>query len=429
MKSRKHLRCVLGIAATALAGCGLAALGLLPVRAAGPAFAPGTQASFGAAGPAPIAIIAVDAADWQTIDPLIAAGRLPAFAALKAAGGVGTMRPEPPLLSPIIWTTIATGRRPEDHGVLDFMVDQAGGPMPVSGGARRTKALWEIFSDAGRPVLVSGWWATWPADRVRGVVVSDRVAVPHLRLDPTDVGLVHPAERLRDVATARVEPEAIDYQTLNQFVGLTQKAFDEAVAEARAPAGLYRNRFAHARAALAATRTYGAVTTKLLPTVRPAFLAVYFDLVDTMSHLFVQDPQRRDRAIGSAYAEVDRQISAIARSLDPETFVLVMSDHGFYRADAGIPDDPSDLTSGAAAWHRPYGIVAATTAGALAGTRAAPRLAALGNVSPLDIAPAVLARAELPVARDMPGRALPTLTGGASVTTTASYGAVTDPLP
>src|SRR6266851_7710093 len=88
----------------------------------------------GAASPAPIAIIAVDGADWQAVDPLIAEGRLPAFAALKAAGAVGTMRPEPPLLSPIIWTTIITGRRPGVHGVLDFMVDHPGGAQPPAGG-------------------------------------------------------------------------------------------------------------------------------------------------------------------------------------------------------------------------------------------------------------------------------------------------------
>jgi tetratricopeptide (TPR) repeat protein len=417
MKSRQHWPRSLAIAATLLAACivGGAGLAWLAVRAAEPP---------------PIAIIGVDGADWQTIDPLIAAGRLPAFAMLKAAGGVGTMRPEPPLLSPIIWTTIATGRRPEDHGVLDFMVDQpGGGQMPVSGGARRTKALWEIFSEAGRPVLISGWWATWPPDRVRGVIVSDRVAVPHMRLDTNgtnDAVLVHPAERLRDVAAARAATETIGYAALNEFVPLTRKEFDEAAASDKSDgtgAGLYRNRYAHTRASLAAARTYGAATTKLLPAVRPAFIAVYFDLVDTVSHLFSADPQRRERAIASAYSEIDQQIRAIARALEPNTFVIVMSDHGFYRADAGIPDDPSDLTSGAAAWHRPYGIVAATTAAALAGTSAAPKLAPLGAVSPLDIAPSVLARADLAVASDMPGRILNTLTGGARVTTIASYGA------
>ena len=145
MRSRGHLPDMLGIAAPVLAACALCAAGF------------GARA-VPAAEPAPIAIIAVDGADWQAIDLLLTAGRLPAFAVLKAGGGIGTMRAEPPLLSPIIWTTIATGRNPEDHGVLDFMVDQpGGGQMPVSGGARRTKALWEIFSDAGRPVLVAGW--------------------------------------------------------------------------------------------------------------------------------------------------------------------------------------------------------------------------------------------------------------------------------
>src|SRR5258705_9338382 len=122
MKSRQAWQRALGVAATALAACVVDVWG----------GAVHVSLAVHAVEPAPIAIIGVDGADWQTIDPLIAAGRLPAFAVLKAAGGTGTMRPEPPLLSPIIWTTIATGPRPEDHGVVDFMVDQPGRvQMPV----------------------------------------------------------------------------------------------------------------------------------------------------------------------------------------------------------------------------------------------------------------------------------------------------------
>jgi hypothetical protein len=210
---------------------------------------------------ATIALIGVDGADWNTIDRLLATGELPTFAALKRAGSTGVMRPEPPLLSPLIWTTIATGRRPEDHGVLDFMVDlPGGGQAPVTGGARRTKALWEIFSDAGRPVFVAGWWATWPADRVRGAIVSDRLAAPHVRLAAHDAGLVFPADLLRDVTPLRVDPGAVDYATLNRFVPLTRTEFDEASAlERNSRERIYTNRIAHTRAALAAARTYRAV--------------------------------------------------------------------------------------------------------------------------------------------------------------------------
>ena len=161
-----------------------------------------------ASGPPPkVAIFGIDAADWRVIDPLIAAGHLPTFARLKQTGGVGVMRSEPPLLSPIIWTTIATGREPEDHGVLDFMVDTpGGGQAPVTGGARRVKAIWEIWSGANRNVLVTGWWATWPADHVRGVLVSDRLATPHLRdRARPEIGLVFPASTVeRDQADGDV---------------------------------------------------------------------------------------------------------------------------------------------------------------------------------------------------------------------------------
>jgi len=99
-----------------------------------------------------------------------------------------------------------------------------------------------------------------------------------------------------------------------------------------------------------------------------------------------------------------------------------VSDNGFYSPAAGIPDNPADLTAAAAAWHRPHGIAAATTAGALAGTRPAPRLAALGEVTPLDVAPTVLARAGLAVAEDMPGRVLTALASGVQVPKIVSYG-------
>src|SRR5207247_298407 len=153
-----------------------------------------------------------------------------------------------------------------------------------------------------------------------------------------------------------------------------------------------------------------------------SFVGVYYGLIDTSAHLFVADRHLAEPAIRSAYRELDEAIAATARALDPETLLLVVSDHGFYSPAAGISDNPADLTAGAAAWHRPHGIAAATTAGALAGTRPAPRLAALGEVTPLDVAPTVLARAGLAVAEDMPGRVLTALASGVQNPKIVSYG-------
>ena len=373
-----------------------------------------------------VAIFGVDAADWRVIDPLVAAGRLPAFARLKQVASTGLLRSTPPLLSPLIWTTMATGRTADENGVLDFMVDApGGGQAPVNGGARRVKALWEIWSEAGRRVMVTGWWATWPADHVRGLIASDRIATPHLASTTRpDVGLVYPPSLAADVTRRIAEPSAIDYASLSRLIPVTAAEFARAEAAGRASTGrLYADPIAHFRAAIAATRSYRRISTELVQSVQPDFWAVYYEIVDTTSHLFSKDRRRAEGAVASAYEEVDAALADTARALDPDTLVLVVSDHGFQPADAGIREDPADLTAGATAWHRPYGIVAATTAGALAGTRSAPPVVSLGVVSPLDIAPTVLARGGLPLAGDMPGRVIPALAPpGSQPSRIASYG-------
>lgn len=380
-----------------------------------------------------IALFGIDAADWAAIDHLIARGQLPAFAQLKRVAATGVLEADAPLFSPLIWTTMATGRRSEDHGVLDFLVDAPGGGVaPVNGGSRRVKAMWEIWSKAGRRVLVTGWWATWPADRVQGAIVSDRVAVPHSRMPETSpAGLVFPPDKWSEISRLRVSTDQVDLAALAQFMPVTPQEFAAAVESERSTTGLYRDKIAHLRAALAATRTYERASTDLVASVRPDLWAVCYELVDTVSHLFVTD-RRAESAIGAAYAEMDRALAAAARALDPDTLLVVVSDHGFYRADAGIREDPSDLTSGATAWHRPAGIVAVTTAGALSGATAPPgrlRGAALGVVSPLDILPTLLSCAGLATARDMPGRVLPCCDGAPAVQPVATYGEHEQPLP
>jgi hypothetical protein len=125
-----------------------------------------------------ILLIGLDGADWQLIDPWIAQGKIPNLARLKARSAWANLKSMQPILSPLLWTTVATGRRPEDHGVVDFLVkDPATGQrVPISSRFRKVPALWNIFTAMGLSVDVVAWWASWPAETVNGVIVSDRVA-------------------------------------------------------------------------------------------------------------------------------------------------------------------------------------------------------------------------------------------------------------
>jgi len=110
--------------------------------------------------PARVAIFALDGADWELISELADDGRLPNLKALAQGGSTGSVQSIQPMVSPMLWTTVATGLTPDRHGVLDF-VDHAQ-QAPVNAFSRHTPALWEISESFGRTALVSNWWTDWP---------------------------------------------------------------------------------------------------------------------------------------------------------------------------------------------------------------------------------------------------------------------------
>ena len=361
------------------------------------------------AGARRIVLLGLDAADWLAIDPLVTAGKLPTFARLKQLGRTGIMLSTPPLVSPMIWTTIATGVEPENHGVLDFMVDLPDGRQaPVGSSQRLAPAIWNMFSAAGRRVAVVGWWATWPAEQVRGTIASDAIAPQLTRQTIRSTSdLVSPLSALPRVLNRVTKVDALTRHDLAAYIPLTDQEYAAARAAASGP-GLYDNPLAHLAAVIAATRTYAAVAEDALRTDAPDLLAVYLESIDTVSHLFIRDPRRGRQAIDRAYQDADNVLRRLAEASRPDALVIVCSDHGFYPATAAIVEDPANLAGPATAWHRPYGIVAVATAGSLVSAErpsGPPARGESGIITPLDVAPTVLHAAGLSIASDMPGRA------------------------
>src|SRR5262249_48113717 len=92
-----------------------------------------------------VLLIGIDGADPVVLERLIGDGKLPTTARLRRDGAFGRLRSREPLLSPIVWTTIATGRKAQDHGVLDFVeTDPDGRMVPVTSSRRRVPAIWNI---------------------------------------------------------------------------------------------------------------------------------------------------------------------------------------------------------------------------------------------------------------------------------------------
>jgi Flp pilus assembly protein TadD len=355
-------------------------------------------------------LLGVDGADWEIIERLIAADRLPNFKTLVERGATGPLRSIEPLLSPLLWTTMATGKLPEEHGVLSFTIadPSTGKKVPVSRLYRKVDAFWNMLSDYDRAVSVVGWLATFPAEPIDGVMVTDRVGyLAYAEGGGAVAGSVSPEARLDDVASLVVPSASITWEEFRRFVHVDRETFLKNRAMTFDPKNPINNMIM----LYASTRTFNNIANRLADE-QPSLLAVYFELVDATKHLFMHYAPPREAdvdenayalckdAVDEAYVYQDSIIGSFIERCDREGAVLmVVSDHGF-KSGVSRPKFRPEIWAGKAAfWHRIDGIVCFYGRGIRRGAQ-------LTDASILDIAPTILALQGLPRAEDLPGTIL-----------------------
>ncbi len=364
-----------------------------------------------------VLVLGLDGLDPQTVDLLMSEGRMPSFAKLRQEGAYGRLMSQKPLLSPIIWTTIATGKGPGEHGIGHFvaMASDTGEEIPASSDLRRVKALWNIASEAGKTVATVGWWATWPPEAVSGSVVSDHTAYHFLFEDGLAAGSesagdsgeqkTHPPELMARIAPLLRRPGDLTAEELATFV-------DVAAEELNKPFD-FSDDLAHFRWALATAMSYRDVGLTLWREDSPDLAMTYVEGTDSTSHLFghlfraeglggelLAQQEKFGRAVEEIYLFADRLLGEYMAAMDERTTLVVLSDHGFELG--ALHDDPSktrDLRRVSERFHRLEGILY------LYGHRVK-RHARIDRASILDVAPTVLALLGVPTAADMPGRVL-----------------------
>jgi hypothetical protein len=346
-----------------------------------------------------VRVLGVDGLDRRMTDQMIARGEMPHLQALLAEGAHALLRAEREQVPAIVWTTIATGRGPEAHGILSTGARRRPGlrmPMPITGDdpfaralrsatdllrlgraqpatsvLRGAKTFWNVASEKGLRVGVVNWWATWPADTVNGYVVTERALFKLEKGGPFEAETAPPEvfDRLRPLAARATEkPRGID-----EF-------------------------------ALGAARL-------LRGSAAPDVEAVYLPGLDivTMQHLGdggVADLAGLDArldAVRAYYRLVDGLIGQAAEGRTASDVLILVGDPGRMARQSGAAE------------------------GMLVVQGAPVRAGDLGVVSERDIAPTVLHLAGLPRSRELEGRVLedalsPAFRAAHPVRTVASYG-------
>ncbi|MFC1658877.1 alkaline phosphatase family protein, partial [Candidatus Omnitrophota bacterium] len=111
-----------------------------------------------------VILIGLDGATWDVILPLVEQGKMLNIERFIKEGCWADLQTIEPTVSPVIWTSIATGKSPDKHGILDYYVKLPGtyDTVLATSNIRKTKALWNILSEREKKVCVVGWMVTWP---------------------------------------------------------------------------------------------------------------------------------------------------------------------------------------------------------------------------------------------------------------------------
>jgi len=327
-----------------------------------------------------VRVLGLDGLDPRLAQQLMERGELPQLARLLARAARARLDVEPERVPAIVWTTIATGRGPEAHGIQSAGGRRlAGMRTPVNAGQgrvvaalaaatdllrltraqppsallRSVKTFWNVASEKGLRVGVVNWWASWPAEGVNGYVVSDRAVFKLEQGGPSEREVSPPEafERLRALLppAEASRPRRLDRFHLDAALALRQGTPPDL--EALYLSGLD------------------------IATMQQMDAAAVADLATLEEHLDV---------VRAYYRFVDELLGRLLDDLAPREVLVVVADPGRL-ARASSNGSPEGLLL-------------------IAGDVAQP--GDLGRASERDVAPTVLHLAGLPVSDELHGHVL-----------------------
>jgi predicted AlkP superfamily phosphohydrolase/phosphomutase len=278
-----------------------------------------------------VVVLGFDGAGWDTLEPLIQAGKLPYLERLRTESAFGPLETFKPTKSPVIWTSIATGMTMDKHGILDFVyLKENDLPVPFDNSERREPSLWQILDHFGKRSVVVNWFVTYPPDKIDGIMVSNRfrraiLLDPERRARMRDT--IHPAE-LFDRLSPMLD---LDYEEVRRERELPDLRRDDHAVLKDYPAYVLQEALIEN------------VALDLYRTEEFDFFAAYFRLPDIVQHAALaliepvdsnRDRERVQEEIAEVllpfYRNMERLLQRFLEAEGSEnTHFVVLSDHGF----------------------------------------------------------------------------------------------------
>ncbi len=374
---------------------------------------------------APVLVLGIDGFEWSVVLPLLAEGCMPALSSLMEHGVCGKLKPLHPTISPRLWTTIATGKLPDQHGILDFTREPResdGKRLAYTSADRKVKAFWNILGDWGVSSDTFGWWMTYPAEEVLGSMVAQTNATKGVKKGTLVAGVHGQVWPPEEEAAVLATLEASDAR----LPELEREIFGDFFLALEGDA---LKRWKECEWAFRADNTYLGVLERRLERGPPSDVtSIYFGGTDVVGHRFwaAHDPAAAGLApdsvevrtfghvVSAYYVWVDRAIGRILARFPAATTVFLVSDHGMtlhpnLRGKTLTQEDLDGFTGHHV--KREPGVFLAAGPGIARSAESAPAegwtvesLPLVGNI--YDFCPTLLALLCIPTGEDMHGEPL-----------------------
>jgi hypothetical protein len=370
-----------------------------------------------------VVMILLDGGSLDFLSTAALAGKLPNFGRILDRGAAMHLATHRPTQPAPVWTSVATGKLPWKNGVrsaarynlagahdaLELLPENCFaqgllryglvGSTEHTAGSLRARPLWSILTGAGLSSGIVNWPLTYPAQPVRGYVVSDLFYRPDdASLEPDDPAAIYPLDMLPAARSAgeaarssfeKPEPTGVSqdvrhlapWEPGEEKPELTDRMYEEVFRSLR------RSQSPH----------LSAVRLRQLDSAGHGFLR--YALPTEFGDVTVEERRRYGQVLESAYSRIDVMVGRAMSTLEADDLLLVVSGFGMepmHLVKRLLERAYGNSISGSHE-NAPDGFMLAYGSAVAPGRKR--------RASVVDVVPTVLYFLGLPVGRDMDGYA------------------------
>jgi hypothetical protein len=284
----------------------------------------------------PVLVFCPDGADWGIIDTLIAQGQLPNMSQALAAGCRGDLYGAEPLFSPILWTTMASGRPADQNGFAGHISD-------LDATLLRCRRVWDIAEEQGLSCGAVQYLGLWPLAKAPSAFAIPSFFEAGLETRPEGYGFI--GRFMQDFKEKHISPRSFirfgwGCWRRGMRLSTATYAVESILKDILAPREFRRKLLAY-HFWIFLERLHVDLFCRLYQMKVPDLALYYFPTLDSVEHLYYRAFRPRGfrevspeeihwlgGVIPAVYDEADRALERLTDCLGENGRILMLSDHG-----------------------------------------------------------------------------------------------------